>query len=387
MKFFLEDGYVSLNKIGEELCGDKVESIRSGNKTTAVLADGLGSGVKANILATLTAKTLSIMASNDLPIDDCIETIANILPVCNLRGIAYSTFTLVNVDDEGRVNIYEFDNPQVIYLRKGRCLELERTKKEISGKNIYHSYIEAIEDDVIICLSDGAPYAGLGKTLNFGWDRANIKEYIERNYESNWSARALAAYIAKACKDLYMDEPGDDTTVFALKLREHLPVNIMIGPPADKNNDEKVVKEFMGLEGVKIICGGTTSQIVARYLGKDIQVDLEYVDKSVPPTATLEGVDLVTEGVITIKKAVELSNLYLSNESCEDKFYTNHLDGASKIADFLFEKATNITIFIGTSVNYHHNLLPIDSVLKLKIVETLKSNLELMGKHVMIKYY
>ena len=138
-ELFIEYGYVSLNKFGEELCGDKVESVTVDGYTTLVLADGLGSGVKANILSTLSSKILCTMVSNNIPIEDCIETMIQTLPVCKVRGVAYSTFSVIHVDAFGRGYLFEFDNPQAVYYHEGHCVDFDRKPVDVLGKKVYHS--------------------------------------------------------------------------------------------------------------------------------------------------------------------------------------------------------------------------------------------------------
>ena len=190
MSLFLETGYVSLNKFGEELCGDKVESIRNGDYTTLVLADGLGSGVKASILSTLTSKILCTMIANGLELEDCVETIVKSLPVCKVRGVAYSTFSIIHIDTEGKGYLVEFDNPQAILIRDGKCQDFEREKLDIFGKNIYKTQLSLQENDVVIVTSDGVVHAGIGMLLNFGWQREEIKKFLEEHYSNGKSARA-----------------------------------------------------------------------------------------------------------------------------------------------------------------------------------------------------
>lgn len=385
MKLGLEYGYTSLNKKGEELCGDKVEINKSGDFTTLVLADGLGSGVKANILATLTSKILCTMVSNDIPMTECLETIIQSLPICKVREVAYSTFSVIHVNSQGEGSLIEFDNPQAIYYHNGKTQDFEREKLEICGKTVYESKLKLQENDVVIVSSDGTIHAGVGMILNFGWQRKEIMEYLDANITPTMSARSIACLLASACNDLYLDKPGDDTTVAAVKLRKNLQVNLIVGPPINKEEDEMYVAEFMSGEGKKIVCGGTSSQIVARCLGKKLVTSFEFPDRDVPPIGFIDGIDLTTEGVITIRRLLELSEKYMSFRDLTPKVFKKR-DGASLLAQILFEEASEINFFVGQSVNIAHKDLPIDITMKLKLIESLSANLQSMGKKVTIKY-
>lgn len=386
MGLFLEYGYTSFNKYGEELCGDMVSIVNRNGYTTIVLADGLGSGVKANILSTLTSKILSTMVSNDIPMEECIKTIIETLPVCKVRGVAYSTFSVIHLNNEGNGFMFEFDNPQCIFLRNCKQQELEKQELNILDKKIYKTDLNLKNQDVILIMSDGVPHAGIGKTLNLGWQREDIIEYLERNINKQMSARCIANVLASASEALYMQEPGDDTTVAAIKIREEQAVNIMIGPPTGREDNEKYVKDFLSKQGIRIVCGGTTSQIVAEYLHEEVETAIEYENHELPPIGYIKGIDLVTEGVLTLRKLIELSETYLRVDSNIPKQF-KFKDGASRLANFLFEEATNINFFVGQAVNEAHKNLPIDSTLKFKLVEKLSENLKLMGKNVEVKYY
>lgn len=248
---FLESGYTSLNKKGEELCGDKVEQVSDGENTTLVLADGLGSGVKANILATLTSKILCTMVSNDIGLEECVETVVQTLPVCKVRQVAYATFSVVHAGKDGKGMLFEFDNPEAIIIRDGKCLDPERTEYDILGKKVYCTRLALQPDDYIVVMSDGVIHAGIGMLLNFGWLRKDVKEYIDANFSKGMSARGVACMIAGACNDLYMGEPGDDTTVAVVRAREYCPVRIMVGPPVEKERDDYYIGQFLHGEGKK----------------------------------------------------------------------------------------------------------------------------------------
>ena len=386
MELCLETGCTSLNHYGEELCGDNVACTVNGDYTTLVLADGLGSGVKANILSTLSSKILCTMAANEIDIYECVETIIQTLPVCAERGVAYSTFSIIHVNKEGKGELFEFDNPEAIYYHNGKCQNFEREELNVCGKRVYRSELNLEENDIIIVMSDGTIHAGIGMILNFGWERPQIMEHLDNNIKPEMSARAVACMLAAACNDLYADKPGDDTTVAAVRIRQRLDVNIMVGPPVDKEKDDYYIKHFLEGHSKKIVCGGTSSTIVARYLKTELKTSFDFPDKEVPPIGYIKGIDLTTEGVLTLRKLLQLSEKYVSIDDLTPKTFTKQ-DGASLLADFLFEKATHITFFVGQSVNVAHQGLPIDTTMKLKLVEKITENLRKMGKIVELNYY
>lgn len=385
MDLCLEYGCSSLNKYGEELCGDQVELCQNDEWTTLVLADGLGSGVKASILSTLTSKLLCKMIANDIDIIDCIETIIQTLPVCKVRRLAYSTFSVIHVNRQGEGCLFEFDNPQAIWYHDGHSMDFAREEMLIRGKKVYKSNLQLQKNDLVIVMSDGTVHAGVGKILNFGWTRPQIMEHLDRTIRPGMSARAVACMLASACNDLYLDKPGDDTTVAAIRIREPLQVNIMVGPPVDRDSDNYYVTSFMHEEGKKIVCGGTTAQIVARQIGKPLETSFDFPDKDVPPIGFIEGIDLATEGVLTMRRLLELSDRYLSISDLTPKTF-HRKDGASRLASILFEEATSIVFYIGQSVNKAHKGLEIDTTMKLKLVEHLAANLRAMGKKVTLYY-
>lgn len=386
MKYFIDDGYVSLNHVGEELCGDKVEIVRKEEGTTIVLADGLGSGVKANILATLTSKLLCLMIANGAEIEECVASVISTLPVCSVRKVAYATFTVIHIDHNGKGYIFEFDNPPLIYIRDGKQYDLPREKKTIMNKTVYCSTLDAKENDCIIFCSDGAPHAGIGKTMNLGWSIEDIANYVLTNYNKELSAKQIAALVGESCNALYMGEPGDDTTIAALRVVPPLAVNILVGPPMNAEDDNMVAENFMKQKGLKVVCGGTTSKIISRYLNKEIKTSLAYYTPDVPPIAIIEGIDLVTEGVITLGKVYEVTKKYLDIKNVNDKSLSQK-DGATLIANLILKRASHVNLFVGTTLNPAHKSLPIDLSMKMKIVENLKLALESAGKIVTIQYH
>jgi hypothetical protein len=178
------------------------------------------------------------MAANEIDIYECVETIIQTLPVCAERGVAYSTFSIIHVNKEGKGELFEFDNPEAIYYHNGKCQNFEREELDVCGKRVYRSELNLEENDIILVMSDGTIHAGIGMILNFGWERPQIMEHLDNNIKPEMSARAVACMLAAACNDLYADKPGDDTTVAAVRIRQRLDVNIMVGPPVDKEKDD-----------------------------------------------------------------------------------------------------------------------------------------------------
>ena len=384
-----DTGYISLNHVNEQLCGDRVEIIGNNEKSlTMVLADGLGSGVKANILSTLTSKIICTMMANGMPIEECVDTIAKTLPVCSVRQVAYSTFTIIRITDNTTAEIIQFDNPNVILLRNGKSVDYPIVSRVIEGKTILESRIPLQLHDVFIAMSDGAIYAGVGKTMNFGWQRENIIEYAERLYDDTLSAKMIASMIVDECNRLYEGEPGDDTTVAAVRIRERTPVNLLMGPPADPRDATKMMTLFFSKEGKKIVCGGTTSNVVSRYLGQPIIASLDYHDPDVPPISRIKGVDLTTEGVITLSKVLTYAEDFLDQAKLASVWATQK-DGASLIARELFENATDVNFFVGRAINPAHQNpnLPITFGIKQQLITSLADCLRKMGKHVRLSYF
>ena len=388
MNISIDFGFRSINHYGEEVCGDRVEHKRREDGFLGVLADGMGSGVKANILATLTSKILATMSAGGMSVEECVNTIVRTLPECNVRKIAYSTFTIIKILAQEHVELTRFDNPHTIVLHQGKNYDFEYHTRMIEGKKIYESRFDAQEGDVFVVMSDGAIYAGLGGAYAFGWERENIIRYLEDNYSPELTAKQIARMLAAECNRLYEGKPGDDTTIAVLRLCRRQTVSMMIGPPSSSGLDEIMVREFLETEGEKIVCGGTTNRIVARYLGKEVETSLDYFDDRVPPIYHVDGIDLSTEAVVTISRVLEFMDECLSGTRLVAS-WENGRDGASRIAHELIDRATDIHFFVGCAMNPAHQnpKLSLAFGAKFQLIDRLSKGLEKMGKRVTVKYY
>ncbi|MDD7663355.1 MAG: SpoIIE family protein phosphatase [Eubacteriales bacterium] len=382
-------GYRSINHAGEQLCGDHVDVVEQGeNSMVIVLADGLGSGVKASILSTLTSKIISTMMAEGLGLEDCVSTIAATLPVCSVRGVAYSTFSILHLIDNETAEIIQYDNPMAILIRDEANYDYPKTEMTIGGKKIYKSVIKLQEGDIFILMSDGCPHAGIGTAYNFGWKREDIITYMEAQAPAGYTAKTLSTILVDECDRLYDHKPGDDTTACVVRIRKRVPMNLLFGPPSNRDDNDRMMSLFFSKEGKHIVCGGTTSTIAAKYLHKPLKTTLKFEASDVPPIAEIEGVDLVTEGVITVNKVLEYAQDYLQdNESYEQWAFKN--DGASQISRLLFEEATDINFYVGRAINPAHQNpdLPITFSIKMNLVKDLSECLKKMGKRIKVSYF
>ena len=380
----------SFNKNREELCGDKVEVLKTEDSSIIILADGMGSGVKANILATLTSKILGTMFREGAEIDACVETIARTLPICKEREVAYATFSILQIFRDGEAYLVEYDNPKCVFIRNKEIINYPYQERVIEGKKIreYRFHVEL--NDCFVLMSDGAIWAGEEETMNYNWEWDDMAAYTLKCTNETLSAARLAAMLSQVCYDLYGQKPGDDTTVAVTRVIRRQVVNIFTGPPSRKEDDERVVHDFMKQEGRKVICGGTSANVASRVLKREIVTLVKHADPKIPPMATMEGLDLVTEGVLTIGSALDLLHRY-ENDDFDEAFF-DALDaenGAAKLAKLLIEECTDLNLFVGRALNPAHqnSNLPFDLSVRMNLVEQLKDCAERMGKHVTVKYY
>ena len=382
-------GYKSINHYGEQLCGDHVDIVEpNDNSTVVVLSDGLGSGVKACILSTLTSKIISTMMAEGIPLEDCVETIAATLPVCSVRGVAYATFTIIHLINNDTAELIQYDNPHVIVIRDEKIWDYPKKEMTIGEKTIYKSLIKLQENDIFIAMSDGCPHAGIGSTYNFGWKREEIANFMELLAPAGYTAKTLSTMLVDECNNLYDNKPGDDTTACVVRIRKREPMNILFGPPSNRDDADRMMALFFSKRGKHIVCGGTTSSIAAKYLGKPIEASLDFANSDLPPIAKIEGVDLVTEGVITVNRVLEYARDYLG-ENKNYEHWSFERDGASLISRMLFEEATDINFYVGKAINPAHQNpdLPINFSIKMNLVDELSKCLRQMGKKIKVSYF
>lgn len=373
-----EVGLAQLSKAGEELCGDNVEVVRTASDTIIVISDGLGSGVKANILATLTTKIAASMLKRGIPLEDVVDTITATLPVCKQRKIAYSTFHIIKISGAGVATVVEFDCPSTFLKRNNHVIVFPTIEKIVGGKVIKEGQLSLQEDDILVAVSDGVIHAGIGGLLKLGWGWQGIAQQLAGESVKVIDADNLSQQVIRCCQGYYLDKAGDDSTVVSVKIRRPLLLTIFTGPPADRSYDQKVVKRFLQQPGKKVVAGGTTANIVSRITNRPLKVNLDYHDPAIPPTGTIEGIDLVTEGVLTLNAAVD---------RLRSAAAWKQQDGASLLARMMLE-ADQITIIAGSAVNPAHQNpnFPVQINIKSQVLNQLLAVLKEKGKQATIEW-
>jgi hypothetical protein len=378
--FYIEVNSQQRNHDGERICGDVFlyKYIKEEDRVIAVLSDGMGHGVKANILATLTATMAMSFTQEHKEVDRIAEIIMNTLPVCSERKISYSTFTIIDIESTGRATILEYDNPPTVILRGNQEFDpgwkkviLEKGKH--SGKILKTcSFMPQKEDRIIFC-SDGVSQSGMGsEQYPFGWERTNIATYSASlvTSEASISAVMLAGKIVTMAhkNDNYIAK--DDISCATIYFREPRKLLICTGPPYEKEKDKDLAAKVIGYKGKVILCGGTTADIVARELERAIIDELIFEDPELPPESFIEGIDLVTEGILTLQKVNEILKTYNNSIKLSK-------GPADKIVRLVME-SDEIHFIIGTRINIAHQdpNLPVELEIRRTVVKRIARLLE-----------
>jgi hypothetical protein len=396
---FIEVEHFQLRKYSQNAAGDIFLSQKnpSDGRVITALSDGLGSGIKAGVLATLTATMATKFISFNIPIMRASEIIMNTLPVCSERGISYATFTLIDISPDAGVKIMEYDNPPYTLIRKEAIIEpdkekisFERQNKSTgpkNGTNVFYSRFTALPGDRLIFFSDGVSQAGMGtKPHPFGWTTESAREFALGKIREapEISARDLARAIVHQASMLDQLKPQDDISCGVIYFREPRNLLVLTGPPVHPESDREIADIFSSFNGKKIISGGTTATIISRELEKEIKVNMKSFDTKVPPWSDMEGADMVTEGIITMGAVSEILARPGSVEA-----HTEGRNAALRMVNMLLD-SDRITFIVGTKINEAHQdpTMPVELEIRRNVVKRIVSLLEKRHlKEVHIQYF
>lgn len=380
-KSFLDVDFYQDYKHGQLVGGDVFLSrkIKTDNRTISVLSDGLGSGIKACVLASLTSTMATKFISSYKDVRHTAEIIMSTLPACKVRKISYATFSIVDINSTGHTSIIEYDNPEVLVVRDGMILNPEKKSIEVksgSGNNrnlVQFSNFQAQLGDRIILLSDGVTQSGMGtKSWPLGWQYHNACRFIldRINEQPEISARDLARVVVKQAhaNDLYKSK--DDTTCGVIYLRKPRRLLVVTGPPYDQVKDKDLGDIMRSYQGRKVICGGTTANIISRELNREITVNIKDIDPRIPPSSRMDGIDLVTEGILTLGRVVEILDSGKKPEELPQ-------NAATKLAAYLMDSDI-IEFVVGTRINEAHQdpNVPVELEIRRNVVKNIVQLLE-----------
>ncbi|MEN8157182.1 MAG: SpoIIE family protein phosphatase [Bacteroidota bacterium] len=379
-KFYIEVASNQRNYGKERICGDVFISrkVKEENRTIAVLSDGMGHGVKANVLATLTATLAVNFTMEHKAMEKIAEIIMNTLPVCSERHMSYSTFTIVDIEHEGMTTILEFDNPQTVIVRDNKpfdpgwnCIMMKGEKH--AGKEILSCQFQPRKEDRIIFCSDGIAQSGLGSDkYPLGWGRDNIQDYSLKlvGNSPKISAAKLAAKMVNMAHSNDGYDSRDDTSCACIYFREPRKLLVATGPPFEKENDSQLGDVVRSFRGKRVVCGATTADIVSRELELEIEDSLVFDDPDLPPVSYMEGIDLVTEGILTLTKVLRILKEYSSS-------YALRKGPADRIVK-LIRQSDEINFIIGTRINIAHQdpNLPVELEMRRTVVKQMARLLE-----------
>jgi hypothetical protein len=399
---FIEVGHCQLCKSGQGAAGDSFlsQKIDRDGRVITVLSDGLGSGIKAGVLSTLTATMAMKFVALDIPIKRAANIIMDTLPVCRVRGISYATFTLVDIEPSSGVRIMEYDNPGYILVRENtvvepikQCIPIERkNKKTAPDRDAILSYSEyrARPGDRLVFFSDGVTQSGMGsKATPLGWGACNVQDFVMETLATHpdISARELASSVVGMAHRYDCYKAKDDITCGVIYFRRPRDLLIVTGPPVNPEHDDEMIREFNSFNGRKIICGGTTASIFSKHLGKPVRLLLKNLDPKIPPISVMDGADLVTEGIITLGRVSEI----LEQGALQGTVTTQDLErpnGATKIVELLLD-SDRVTFLLGTRINEAHQdpNMPVELEIRRNVVKKIQKLLmEYYLKDVTVRY-
>jgi hypothetical protein len=388
--FYIEVYCSQRNYEGERICGDVFLSKRipEENRVIAILSDGMGHGVKANVLATLTA-TLALNFTKEHKDTNVIaETVMKALPECSNRRMSYSTFTIVDIEFDGTTQIIEYGNPQSVIFRESKpfvpewqCVILKGVN---AGKDIHTCRFQSQKEDRIVFYSDGIIQSGTGSSrYPTGWGLENTTSYAQKMIVNNpsISARNLSAKLVNIAYQNDAFSCKDDISCATIYMRQPRKLLICSGPPVEPAHDSEMAQLVKDFDGKKIISGATTSDIISSQLGIPVTEGKDFDEQGLPPISFMEGMDLVTEGILTLSKVDELLKKYHSAGK-------RGKGAADQIVNLLLE-SDEIHLLIGMRINQAHHVpgLPLELEVRPTVARRILRTLEdKYLKEVYLKY-
>ncbi|MFP4369335.1 MAG: SpoIIE family protein phosphatase [Candidatus Kapaibacterium sp.] len=362
-------------------CGDMFEVHRMAGSTLIILSDGLGSGIKANIAATMCIARLKELIRSGVTLRKAFAAVVDTMNHAARNDLPYAVFTVARILTQGQAVILNYEMPPAVYISNRSSEVLPRRTYTVEGSVVGESTCELNPREALLLVSDGVTQAGLGITHDLGWGIDNVNKFINSELENHRSVQDIPYSVHAKAMQYNRNYPGDDTTAVLAYSRLGSSVNILSGTPKNKETDEKIVNFFLARQGIKIICGGSTANVVSRITGKSLVIDESSATNITPPSFSMNGIDLVTEGAMT------LNQLY--NVIDEPRGEMDEDNPVTKLYDLIM-LADRVNFYVGTNVNpasMNIKTTQLGIISREKIIPLLAGKLEKHGKFVNIKKF
>ena len=355
-------------------CGDVVVIEKNQNATTVIICDGIGSGVKANIFATMCAARIKELLKRGFSPLHAFSNVVNTMNEAPGKELPFVAFSLLRILNDGATTVLSYEMPPPILLSYGYSTVLQERTITVEERIISEAHCELKSGEGILIVSDGITQAGIGKGLTNGWEISGVDKFINDLFRTGIKLSKVPEVVRQKAKEYWLGKPEDDCTAVIAYCRRGTQVNILTGAPSSPSNDHEVVRNFLEQDGFKIVCGGTTAKIVAQEAGKKLEIEESLFDPMTPPAYFMEGIDLVTEGAVTLNQLYNIWGV--------DRKKMNKKNPVTELYDFIMS-ADRINLFVGGAINIASNdisykqmhILP-----RYKIIPLLTEKIQKMGK-------
>lgn len=378
---YIEVTFAQAAKKVDGVCGDYIVTDRTSEATTTIVADGIGTGIKARVAAVMCASRLMELLRLGFSLREACRKIVDTMHQARTADIPFAAFAVCRVLVSGHATIMSYEIPGPILINNRLAAYLPKQRFFPFGHEMIAEVTCMLEyGDAVVLVSDGVSQAGLGSQYRMGWGMAGVCGFVNSCLARGINPKDVPPQVLGKVRDISHTGYGDDTTCLSLYCREARALNILTGPPLLKSRDAKVVNGFIKMPGLRVICGSTTSEMAGRVLNAPVKIKGLSDGYHNPPAYEIGGVDFATEGAVTLN---QLYNILEEDPDCLAQ------DSSVSALSKLFHASDTINFIVGTAVNPGHESLVFRQMgvfPRAVIVRLLEERLKKMGKVVNVEY-
>jgi len=372
--------FLQSSKKDTDPCGDTVWFKRTIYHTTIICADGIRSGVRAYIASQMNVARIAQLLESGMSLQEAFLSIVKSMSQWRDYTMPFTAFIVARILNDGTTTIFNYEMPSPILVIRNRASVLQSEPVLIDTGVASSAHCRLLEGDGLVLMSDGITQSGMETNYPNGWGSEGAQKYMSQQLTHGLSMFQSARKAFHQAKLNDGEFNGDDRTMLFAQSHAGKIVEVLTGPPLDENKDEEFVNRFWEAEGVKVICGATTADIVARYKFSQLRVEQNPVTLSTPPRYFIDGVDLVTEGAVTLN---QVHNLLEEEDLDRDSDMSAAVDLAK-----ILKSGDRIVFTVGQSLNPANKDIVFRKqgiLQRNKIIPMIAAKLERMGKLVSIE--